>query len=237
MSDIGTIIWKEIRDLFFQGSRSDLIRPLLFIAILGIFVPLQQGTLWLSLPPLAILLVVYVPFVYVSSFICDAIAGERERHTLETLLASRIPDYAILLGKLIVTVAYTWAIAILGLLLGWLMVNLSSGQVTWHFYAPLGILAEVLVLSLLTCLLAASGGVLISLRSATVRQAQQILLVCSLGMFVLGGIAIQFIPLSALAGLTVQQILLIIMLVVTLLDGILVGIGLGSFRRSRLILS
>lgn len=51
------------------------------------------------------------------TFIGDAIAGERERHTLETLLASRIGYRAILPGKLIVTVGYAWGMALVGLLL------------------------------------------------------------------------------------------------------------------------
>jgi ABC-2 type transport system permease protein len=58
----------------------------------------------------------------------DAIAGERERHTLETLLASRISDRAILLGKVIVTTGYAWGTALLGLLFGLFVANLSKGQ-------------------------------------------------------------------------------------------------------------
>ena len=52
------------------------------------------------------------------SFIGDAIAGERERHTLETLLASRMPDRAILLGKVIAIVLYAWGMGVLSLLPG-----------------------------------------------------------------------------------------------------------------------
>ena len=56
------------------------------------------------------------------------------------------------------------------------MVNLSQGQGQWVFYTPINLFVVVLVLSFLTTLLAASGGVLISLKSATVRQAAQTML-------------------------------------------------------------
>ena len=36
--------------------------------------------------------------------IADGIPGERERHTLETLLASRLSDRSILLGKVMAAV-------------------------------------------------------------------------------------------------------------------------------------
>ncbi len=35
MSDLWTMLWKEWKDFLWSGGLSDLIRPLLFIAILG----------------------------------------------------------------------------------------------------------------------------------------------------------------------------------------------------------
>jgi ABC-2 type transport system permease protein len=128
MSDIWTMIWKETKDSILQGGLSALIRPLLLVGILGIGVPWRLGQQWLALSPLAMGLVLYGPFTVILSFVGDAIAGERERHTLETLLASRISDRAILLGKLIVTTGYAWSTALVGLLLGLVVANLSKGQ-------------------------------------------------------------------------------------------------------------
>ncbi len=95
----------------------------------------------------------------------------------------------------------------------------------------------MLILSLLTTLLAASGGVLISLRSATVRQAAQTMV---LGELVLGlvvyGIA-RLVPASLTASLTTSQAVLILMGFLVVLDAILLAAALASFRRSRLILS
>ncbi len=170
------------------------------------------------------------------SFIGDAIAGERERHTLETLLASRISDRAILLGKVLVTVGFSWGITVLGLLLGAVVVNLSLGQGQWVFYAPINLFVILLVLSFLTNLLAASGGVLISLKSATVRQAGQTMI---LGLIFLGlavyGVA-RFLPASVAASLTTSQMVLIVMGTLAVLDAILLAASLMSFQRARLIL-
>jgi ABC-2 type transport system permease protein len=117
------------------------------------------------------------------------------------------------------------------------VVNLSSGQGQWVFYAPINLLLVVLALSLLTTLLAASGGVLISLKSATVRQAAQTMLLA----LILLGVAIygvaRLLPASVTASLSTSQLVLIILLVLLVLDAILLGIALASFRRSRLILN
>ena len=112
MNDLWTMMWKESKDLLFQGGWRALIRPLLLIGIMGIYLPLQFGLQWLALSPIEMFVILWIPFSVIISFIGDAIAGERERHTLETLLASRISDRAILLGKVVVTVGYAWGMAL-----------------------------------------------------------------------------------------------------------------------------
>ena len=236
MSDILTMVWKESKDVLFQGGWKSLIRPLFVVGIMGIYLPLQFGSQWVDLTPLGMLLLLWIPFFVIISFIGDAIAGERERHTLETLLASRMPDRAILLGKIVATVLYAWGMGVLSLLLGLVLVNLLRTQGNWMFY-PLDLFVDALVLSLLVSVLGASAGVLISLRVATVRQAQQIL---SIGTIVLvfGSLfALQAVPANVLSSLTYSQSLLIEMAVIAVLDAILLGLSLVSFQRSRLILS
>ena len=237
MSDLLTMMWKESKDLLFQGGWRAWIRPLLLIGILGVYLPLQFGLGWLELSPIEMYVILWIPFSIIISFIGDAIAGERERHTLETLLASRISDRAILLGKVIVTVGYAWGMALVSLLLGLVLVNLLSGHGSWAFYHPLDVFLEALALSLLSSALGASAGVLISLRSATVRQAQQILSVGTL-VLIFGGIfALRALPASFVSSLSYSQFLLLVIAVLALLDAILLGLSLVSFQRSRLILS
>ena len=180
---------------------------------------------------------IFISFFFILNFIGDAIAGEHERHTLETLLASRVSDRAILLGKVIVTVGYAWFMVIVSLLLGSLVLNVTNGSGPWAFYTPFGLLLYVFVLSLLTSLLVASGGVLISLHSPTVRQAQQTLILCTLVFGVALVLGLKAAPTSLFLSLTNNQILLLILVVLAIIDAILLGISLASFKRSRLILS
>jgi ABC-2 type transport system permease protein len=235
MNDILTMVWKESKDVFFQGGWRSLIRPLIVVGIIGIYLPLQLGLQWVDLTPIGMLLLLWIPFFMIISFIGDVIAGERERHTLETLLASRMPDRAILLGKVVTTVLYAWGMSVLSLLLGLALVNLFRTQGSWTFY-PLDLFVDALVLSLLFSVLGASAGVLISLRVSTVRQTQQILSVGTI-VFVFAIIfVLQAVPANVVSSLTYSQFLLIVIAVLAVLDAILLGASLLSFQRSRLIM-
>ena len=94
-----------------------------------------------------------------------------------------------------------------------------------------------LVLILLTSLLAASAGVLVSLKSATVRQAQQTMFIATLGLGVAGVLAFQVVPANVISALTYNQLQLIIMAILVILDVVFLVISLVTFQRSRLILS
>ena len=236
MSDILTMVWKESRDVFFQGGWKWLIRPLIVVALIGVYIPLQFGPQWADLTPLGMLLLLWVPFYVIISFIGDIIAGERERHTLETLLASRMPDRAILLGKVVTSVLYGSGMSVLSLLVGLLVVDLFRTGGNWLFY-PLDLFIDAIILSFLVSLLGASAGVLVSLRVSTARQAQQILSIGTI-LFVFGSVlALGAIPTNLVSLLTYPQFLLIVMVVITVLDAILLALSVLSFQRSRLILS
>ncbi len=237
MSDIWTMIWKETKDSVLQGGRTAAIRPLLAIGILGLLLPWQLGQSWLALSPAALLLILYMPFLFTSMSVGDAIAGERERHTLETLLASRISDRAILLGKILVTVGTAWGMALASLLFGMVAANLANGQGRWVFYGSFVLLVEALVLSLLASLLATSAGVLISLRAATVRQAQQTLALSAVVLLGALILATRAVPAQVLLtpATSTPQLWLVVMAALVVLDAILLGATFISFQRSRLI--
>jgi len=237
MSDLWTMIWKEAKEVVFQGRWGQLIRASVVIGAVGVALPWRAGLPWLELPLPVLLILLWVPFIYIFSFIGDAVAGERERHTLETLLASRMPDRAILLGKVIVTVGYAWGLALVCLLLGPVVVSLSTGQGRWVFYHPLELFLGAVTLSLLVSLLATSAGVLISLRVATVRQAQQIMAVGTVVLIFGGILVLSILPADLFSSLSYSQLLLTAMAVLAILDAVLLGLALLSFQRSRLILS
>jgi ABC-2 type transport system permease protein len=171
--DIYTILWKELKELLIQRGRfrGGLLGLLFFIVVLGILMPVQFGPTWLE-SAIPLIYWSWIPFMMVNSVIADTFAGERERHTLETLLASRLSDRAILFGKIASAIVYGWGLTMVCVLLGLVSINLvySRGQIILY---PLDVGLAIPVFSFLIAGLASGLGVLISLRSATVRQAQQ----------------------------------------------------------------
>ena len=162
MADIGTVLWKEWREILSWGGSRGKAGVLIFIGVFGILMPLEMGPAWVESPAL-LAYWAWVPMLLVISVIADTFAGERERHTLETLLASRLPDRAILLGKVAAAVGYGAGVTWLSLLLGLVTVNLAVRHGGMLLYSPT-VALEILGLSLTSAMLAASGGALVSLR-------------------------------------------------------------------------
>ena len=175
MADIFTIVWKEFRELLIQkpNLRGGWLGMLVFIGVFGVLLPVQTGPAWVE-SPLGLVYWIWVPFMLVSTVIADSYAGERERHTLETLLASRLSDKSILLGKILAAICYGWGFTLASLLLGLITVNIAHGQGELLIY-PLDIGFSILSASFLMAAFASTLGVLVSLRAPTVRSAQQAL--------------------------------------------------------------
>lgn len=173
--DAYTMAWKEWRELLApQGRfRGGVMNLLLLLGIFGIAMPWQFGRTWVE-SPMMLLYWGWVPLLLLSNVVVDAFAGERERHTLETLLATRLPDRAILFGKMGAAVAYALAIAAASLVLGVVTVNVVVRPGRLLLYPP-ATLAGALVMNGLGAALIAGLGVLVSLRSASVRQAGQLM--------------------------------------------------------------
>ncbi len=178
MSDFNAVFWKEWKEIVLERSAGGAgsYRPLVLIGVLGILVPLRMGP-ERFFSPFQLLIYTFFSAVVVTAVIADSFAGERERHTLETLLATRLSDRAILFGKIAASIAYGWLISLLCVIAGTITMNVShwQGQVLLYNDA-----ASWLVLLLgppLAAGMVATGGVLVSLRAATVRQAQQTLMI------------------------------------------------------------
>jgi ABC-2 type transport system permease protein len=242
LTDIYTIIWKELHELLYLRGRmrGGRISLLVLVGILGIFMPLQSGKEWFT-TALPVLFYGLLPFTLVSSVIADSFAGERERHTLETLLASRFADTAILYGKIIAAQIFGWGLTMLCAVLGVVAINLAYGRGELLFF-PLMVAFGIMASSLLVSGLVSGLGVIISLRSTTVRQAQQTFSIALFALFIplfalpllpqewhKGGIAVlEKLDFVAL-GIAVAAILLLVDI------GLLVAARL-RFRRDHLIL-
>lgn len=241
-NDILTIMWKELKELFFQRGqkRGGWIGLLISIGIFGIFLPLQSGPEWVtSIMPLVFLS--WISFMLVGSVIADSFAGERERHTLETILATRLSDQAILIGKVATAVVYAFSMVIACAVLSLVSINIVYMEGKLILY-PVTTAIAIPIFSLLIAGLASGMGVFISLRAATVRQAVQTF---SISYFLL------FIPLFLFPVLSQQiQSTLITWLMnanwttmgiltagsLSVLDVGLLLAGLKRFQRNKLIL-
>jgi ABC-2 type transport system permease protein len=243
LHDIRTMIQKEFKEITHQrGSKTTgWLTILTSIGLLGIYMPWMTGRDWV-LNPAGPLSFSWMPLFLAMGIIADSFAGERERYTLETLLASRLSDQAILFGKLITAVCYSSSIAITGLLLGGVVINLSAPQAEFIFYAP-GMLLCLILFEVLASALIAALGVIVSLHADSVRQAYQRL---SFGMMGAGlGLYIffQFLPqswktsmdgiLTSINPAVLVPVLFAGMAVVTV--ALLFG-AIARFQRARLIL-
>jgi len=175
-TDFFTVFWKEWREIVMERSAGSTgsYRPLILIAVFGIFMPLRMGP-ERFFSAVGLLAPTFFSAIVITTVIADSFAGERERHTLETLLASRLSDRSILVGKIAACMAYGWLISMACILAGAVTVNIANwqGQILMFHDA-----ASWLLLLLGPPLLGgtiATSGVLVSLHSTTVRQAQQTL--------------------------------------------------------------
>lgn len=243
ISDIWTVIWKEWRELLLQrGSlRTTLLSLVPLLLVFGIFLPSQIGRVWVE-SPITIMFWGWLPTLQVMALIADAFAGERERHTLETLLASPLSEFAILLGKVITVVSYGWLMTLLVVLTGLFGVSLNDGNGKILFY-PASILFSGMIFGFLTATSAASIGVIISLRSPTVRQAAQKLAFVSLAITWIPVFGFNLLPRKLQSGVLsfakdtdVTQLFWLILIVLALINVGLISLAMARFKRSRLIL-
>jgi ABC-2 type transport system permease protein len=210
-----------------------MLSPLLLATVF----PLQAGKDW-GTSPLPVLLAAVVPIVLMGITIPDSFAGERERHTLDTLLASRLPDRAILIGKLAVSIAFAWGITLLFLLVGLITVNVACWNSGPHLMSPATAWGSI-ALSLLVSILLSGTGVLVSMRAATVQEAAQTLM----AIFLVPPMILQAVALlmrdqlyRLLRSLDGTQFLLATLAVLTVLASGVTATAFTRFRRSRLVL-
>jgi len=134
LDDILIVVWKESKMLLRdRSSRTRLLLVLLSPVILAIYVASDAGLRWVEGFP-SLLIAALAPVILVGVTIPDSFAGERERRTLETLLASRLPDRAILFGKLAVAVLFAWGATLVILLLSLVAANVAhwNGEILLH---------------------------------------------------------------------------------------------------------
>lgn len=244
IDDVRTMIWKEWKEFLVQrgSSRSGMLFNVgIPVAIFGIFIPWRAGPGYVNNIG-SLIVPALMPLLFTMAIVSDSFAGERERHTLETLLASRLSDEAILFGKLAAAVLFAWGMLVFMMILGLVGVNVAHGDGHLLLF-PMNRVIAVLVFDFLLAMFASAAGVLVSLRAATVRQAMQTLNVGFMIMMFGSLFGFQLLPatwrvtlLRRLSGENAGQTALVAGLILVVLDIALLASAHARFRRARLIL-
>lgn len=237
MKDTVTVMWKERAMLFrHRGGRMRFVLTLLGPLLLAFYVSWSSGIRWVEqpIPAIPCMLVAVLAVIIV---VPETFAGERERHTLETLLATRLSDASILFGKLGVAVGFSMVLVIFVLVLGLITANI------FHWHGELLLynfrnVALTLTLSLLASVFVAALGVIISLGAETIQEATQTLAGLVLVPPIMVGMVIlifkrRFIYMLMLLGRPISGV--VVLLASILIDLALLAELKRRFQRSRLL--
>lgn len=236
MRDVFTVFKKEMKELFKakESLRSWLLQSAIFIGVFGIYLPFQEREMWLNtaFPTLFFLL---MPLLVASTVAADSFAGERERKTLETLLATRLSDRAIFLGKVLAALAYSWALTLFAELTSLITINFVKETPGLFVYPP-PMLFLGLIGSALTALFAVGTGLFVSLKARSARAAQQMISVGFFAIFFFGPMILarlitRPVSLKLTWGLVAPAAAALV-----LLDTLLLALAIHRFQRARLIL-
>lgn len=229
MSDVITIIKKELWEIGgdWHSFYGVLIQALIVIGLCGVMVPGDDTTVWSSPGRLIIMFGIF-PSVLAATFSADSFAGERERKTLETLMASPISDRAVFCGKALTALLISVGCAALTMVAG-LTTTAIRGEDPIPFVGPLGFLVLVggaVAFALNTTAIATW----VSTRVRVARAAQQISSMVSLL------ISLVFATLMRKANLPMNWPTLLRVEGVLLVVGLaLLGAGLYAFSRARTV--
>lgn len=172
MRDTVTLFRKELQEVTGDrhSFRGALVQAAITIGITGILVPATDPNLWSTVTTPMMLFMVF-PSTLAATMAADSFAGENERGTLETLLATPLSDGSIFLGKTAAAAAFSIVVAMASLAAAF-TTELVRGLLPQHF-APisfLGIIGGAVAGAGLIAALVA----IISLKLTVARSAQQV---------------------------------------------------------------
>ncbi len=199
MNDVWVVCWKELREMI-NGSgdhvfwavriwQTYLGRLVLVVGLTMIVLGVEGSRLLTNFGFLFFPIV--APFLLITTWVVDSFVGERERQTLATLLASRLPEGAIFWGKVIVPIMLITMALMIAALGGWVIAAIRSSSPVAVFY-----LWTVPVLGFVASSLGASVSVLLSERSQNIRGAQQNITYAALGAFLAISVLVNRLPIA-----------------------------------------
>jgi ABC-2 type transport system permease protein len=230
--DIRTVTVKELKEIFsIVLGHGHLVSSLVMVGIFGFFLPYQEGDFFLKQTSASLSLYIFlVPLIVCSGLVADSFAGERERKTLESLLATRLPDFAIFTGKILAVLIYSYifvSVIILSSVAGANLYIYRAGRDAWFFYTPISLFA-LFVFTIPVLLTGTAIGVFFSLKCSELRTA-----------YVYSRMGWLILTLPLISGWVKFRInwhfLIPAFYIVTIAGIILLILGTRFFRRSELI--
>lgn len=247
LGDIWAITVKEWKMLFMsRGNRKNMgwFQIVIAVGLIGVYLPWFTKEAWIT-DPISIVTWAWMPIFWSMGIITSAIAGEREAHTLETLLASRLTDSAILVGKMMSSVLYGWGLMFISTLVGAVLVNVAFIDGPFQFYQMDVFIAAQSGIFLMA-LLFSELGVLVSLKAPTARQAYQRLSIATFVLYLGPMILINVIPqawiekwMHQFEAVSINWKVIVpgVIAFILLVDVVLFLVVKARFQRSKLILA
>ena len=171
-----------------------------------------------------------VPLIVASIISSDSFAGEKERKTIEALLATPISDSEMLFGKILASFIPTMVSTAMAFLAYAAITDYIDYPLFGHAILP-NFMWMLIILGLApTFAIAATGlTVIISVRVSGTREAQQLS-----GLLVIPIIGVMFLQTSGVMVLGTTSLLALIV-VMCVVDYLIMRVGLRLFNRERLI--
>jgi len=172
-----------------------------------------------------------IPLMAASVVAADSFAGEKERKTVEALLATPLADSELLLGKILVSFIPSMAVTVISFLTYSTVVNVISSVLLGGRILLPNLVWLMLILGLSPSIAIAAIGltVIISARVKGVREAQQISALLLIPIFVLmfgqlsGAVIVGPVLIAGLIGVFI------------LVDAVVFHIGVRLFKREEIL--
>jgi ABC-2 type transport system permease protein len=172
-NELTAVIYKEWHEIVQEnGSSKGSWLRLAMLAALGLAVGWQAGPA-IATGPILPLFGGFLGFTLTIPPAADSFAGERERHTLESLFATPLSDAALVLGKLAACVLVALIAVAVFIVLAVLAALAKSGGDVLHQSAMGPPVLETFLLALVAALVIGAVGLQVSLRASSVRNALQ----------------------------------------------------------------
>jgi ABC-2 type transport system permease protein len=185
MKVLFVILRKELAEYWIgcaspQNFYGGLVSIAMILFISGIYMPMQMGHDWIGSITMFLCLIFLVPFTTTGTIIPGSFVLERQRHTLEALLATPVSDLSILLGKIVAPALFGWGSSLASTIIG--IVAVGNGASFFLSGAVLSIISFGFLISFLVAIV----GVITSFRAKTLLQAQRGLVLSLLPIILIG---------------------------------------------------